>query len=159
MPAVRVRPCVSDHNAHERTYVCERATVDDQYESTGALAVVVSDERGHPSINALEWVTGRLLLLRLVQTDPVLLQDAALREELLDSVEHLHVDRGSALASAANDDDVVVAADEVRAVTNRDGGLELVSGEDPNLDVGLLQVSDRLGDAVLQTILDSSRAE
>ena len=63
------------------------------------------------------------------------------------------------LASAVDYDDVVVAADEVRAVTNRDGGLELVCSEDPKLDVGLLQVSDRLGDAVLQTILNSGRTE
>ena len=116
-----VRPCMSDHNAHERTYVCERATIDDQYESTGALAVVVSDERGRSGVDAPERISARLLLLdeALVVPDVFVLEDTALGEEFLDGVHHLQIDRGMAFTATTDNDDVVFAADEVRAVANR----------------------------------------
>ena len=37
--------------------------------------------------------------------------------------------------------------------------LELVAGENPDLDIRFLEVSNGLGDAVLQTILNSGRTE
>ncbi len=134
------------------------AAVNDQDESTGAFTVVVADERGDTSIDALKGDAIRLFLLRLVQTNTVLLQNATVGEEILNGVEHLHVNWRSAVASAANDDDVVVAADEVRTVTDGNGSLELVPGEDPDLDIGFLEVGDGLGDAILQTVLDGSCA-
>lgn len=98
----------------------KRSAVDDQHKPTGALTVVVTNKRRHTRVHAMERVAGTsLLLLRLVQANAVVPQNAALGEEVLDSGQHLHVYRHGPFASAADNDDVVIAADEVCAMTNR----------------------------------------
>ena len=97
------------------THVCERRAVDDEHEPAGPLAVVVAHERGHAAVHALERVAARLLLVEL---HAVVLENAALGEEVLDRLEHLRVDGHRALAAAPDDHDVVLAPDQVRAVAN-----------------------------------------
>ena len=97
--------------------MCKRSTVDHEHEAAWPLAVVMSDELGHAGRDTLERVAIRVAW-ELAGDDTVLLQDPTLREELLDGVQHLRVDGYGAFASATNDDDVVITADEVRTVTN-----------------------------------------
>lgn len=155
--------------------MAQSASVNDQYEATWSLAVVGPYDGRNPSINTVKGVARSQLLLALVQANTFFRQDTAFREELLDSVQHLRVYWCSAFATTTNNDDVVIATDEVRAVTNSyrasqykqdilrrtgtertDRSLEFVTSENPDLDVSFLEVSNCLGNAVLETILDCS---
>ena len=71
--------------------MCKRSTVDHQHEAAWPLAVVMSDELGHAGRDTLEGIAIRVAW-ELAGDDTVLLQDPALREELLDGVQHLRVD-------------------------------------------------------------------
>lgn len=159
--------------------MAQSASVNDQYEATWSLAVVGPYDGRNTSINTVKGVARSQLLLALVQANTFFRQNTAFREELLDSVQHLRIHWCSAFATTTNNDDVVIAADEVRAVTNSyrasqyvvqhkqeilrrtgtertDRSLEFVTSENPDLDVSFLEVSNCLGNAVLETILDCS---
>ena len=95
----------------------KRSTVDHQHEAAWPLAVVMSDELGHAGRDTPQRVAIRITR-ELAGDDTVFLQDPALREELLDGVQHLRVDGYGAFASATDDDNIVITADKIRTVTN-----------------------------------------
>ena len=120
----------------------------------------MSDNRCVACVYSLKRIRARRVrIAHNILRNTLFLQNTALREELVDGDGHLRVHRPVALVAPANDNDVVLAPNQVRTVSNGDGGLELVASGDPNLDPGLLEVCDRLGHAVLQTIFDGGSAE
>ena len=142
----------------------------------------MSDQRGHARVDTLQGISACRVL---VHADFRVLHDTTFREEVLHGLEHLSIHRRMALAAATDDDDVVLAPNEVRAVANRcktitqsashirgpcapqanvrgrrtDRGLELVSCQNPNLDTCILEVRNCLGHTVLKAIFDSCRTE
>ena len=96
----------------------ESSAVDNEHEPTGPPAVVMPHEFRHARCDAAERVPVRVAG-KLVGRNAVILHDTALREEFLDRVQHLRIHGDRALAPAADDNNVVVATDEVRAVTDR----------------------------------------
>lgn len=95
----------------------QRRAVDDKNVSARPVAVVVSDDRRDAGVDTLEGVhaTGVRSRLDLVR-DAVFFEDAARGEELVHCTGHLGVH--GTITATADDDDVVVAADKVRAVSD-----------------------------------------
>lgn len=99
------------------TYRCQGASVDDKYKSARTGSIVVPHEVRRGSVHALQRV--RALRLRHdVEADTFFPEDTAFREELFDSSVHLRIDIALSVDTATNDDDVVLAANQVRAVPN-----------------------------------------
>ena len=64
-----------------------------------------------------------------------------------------------AILTAAYNNQVHIRRNKHRAISNCNGSLELVTSGDPDINACPLQVGNRLGHAVLQTVLDGRRAK
>lgn len=81
-------------------------------------------------------------------------------EELLDSRSHLVVSRvGGSVGSSSNDDEIRISREKVGAVSDGDGGLELVSRSDPDLDSSSFEIGDSFWDSILELVLDGGGSE
>ena len=145
------------------THISERGAVDDEHETARPLAIILANDTRDPSIDPMQRMRCRALLRpRLPELAELLklVQDPTIREELLKGRDHLLVHRPTAVTAApADNDNVGLGRDEVRAVADGNGGLEFVARGDPDLDPRELEVRDALGDAVLELVLDGGGAE
>lgn len=125
--------------------VAEGGTVNDETVATGALTIVVADdvrdardagcgavelegttEAARPASGGAVRRVGRLMFELLGESFGV--------EEALESTAELVVGRvGLAVLAALDDDEVHVAREEVARLGDGDGGLELVTGGNPDL--------------------------
>jgi len=148
------------------------STLDNERESSRSISVSVSDQRrnsrggpsklvrstslaggsreeGRSSVGSFE--SGSM---------EVNVVDDFWTEELLDSRSHLVVSRvGGSVGSSSNDDEVRISREKVGAVSDGDGGLELVSCSDPDLDSSSFEIGDGFWDSVLKLVLDGGRSE
>lgn len=101
----------------------KRASVDDEHESARTLTVVTADDRRDARVDSLQPELATRVRVRLdVGCDAFLLQDAAIREELINGTKHLRVYRAATLPTTTDDDDVIIVSDEVGTVSNSYSG-------------------------------------
>jgi hypothetical protein len=147
---VSVLPLHDHDNVMTDTHMAQCSSIDNERMTSSSRPVVPADERCYAGVQTSKFVSTDTIVDGL-QVPRAIHLPHFFAKEPFDCVLQLVVDLGSSLA---HNDHVAIFGKEVGCITNGNGGLQLVSGGDPDLDTSSLEVSNSFGDSILQLVLD-----